>query len=135
MPAKTPNPISVQRGELLLRETKSCSIRIYVGLESRDAFYGIERAISICDAYCQETGFCVTVEPVTYTYTGSEPEQGCAVGLINYPRFPSSESDLMEHAFVLAERLIKGLDQWGASIVTPNNTFLLSHEDGWRRNS
>lgn len=44
-------------------------------------------AREICRAYCDEVGYCVTVTPTSYVYTGGE-ESGFIVGLINYPRFP-----------------------------------------------
>lgn len=52
-------------------------------------------------------GLCVTVQSTTYIYTDGE-EVGYVVGLINYPRFPKSDSDIFAMALEIAETL-KGL--------------------------
>lgn len=64
---------------------------------------------------------CVTVEPTTFLYTGGE-EQGYVVGLVNYPRFPSTPKALDIFARDLAWRLLAGTHQHSALIVTPAET-------------
>lgn len=51
----------------------------------------ISRIEQVCREECYEDGLCVTVTPVKFIYTGGE-ELGAEIGLINYPRFPSSVS-------------------------------------------
>ena len=75
----------------------------------------------ICAGYCMEVGLCVTVTPTTYVYTGGE-EEGFIVGLRHYPRFPTTMYQLMRHADALAERLISGLHQHSAMLVSPGTT-------------
>jgi hypothetical protein len=58
----------------------------------------------ICREHCDQVGLCVTVTPTTYVYTGGE-ELGVIVGLINYPRFPSSSADIWQRAEALALHL------------------------------
>lgn len=81
----------------------------------------IEQAKQVCREYCFEVGLCVTIEPVAYIYTGGE-EAGFRVGLINYPRFPSTPTDLREKAGALASRLMHRLCQHSYSIVGPEQT-------------
>jgi len=81
----------------------------------------IEQAKQVCRQYCLDIGLCVTVEPVTYIYTGGE-ESGIRVGLINYPRFPTTTTALREKAEGLADRLMDGLCQHSFSIVGPDET-------------
>lgn len=79
------------------------------------------QAKQACREYCYEVGLCVTVEPVDFIYTGGE-EVGFRVGLINYPRFPSNEEALRDHATQLADDLLQRLYQHSYSIVGPRET-------------
>jgi hypothetical protein len=88
----------------------------------------LEQAKQVCREYCAEVGFCVTVEPVSFIYTGGE-EVGVRVGMINYPRFPRTPHEIMGHAETLAERLRVRLCQGSFSIVTPTETLFKS----WRK--
>lgn len=81
----------------------------------------LAQAKQVCREYCFEVGLCVTVEPVTYIYTGGE-EEGVRVGLINYPRFPTGPRDLEEKAIALARMLLERLCQHSYSIVGPVET-------------
>lgn len=89
----------------------------------------LAQAKQVCREHCFEVGLCVTVEPVTYIYTGGE-EEGVRVGLINYPRFPSSKLDLIEKAEALAEKLMTRLCQHSYSIVGPETTTWFSRRLG-----
>lgn len=81
----------------------------------------LEQAKQVCREWCMEIGGCVTVEPVSYIYTGGE-EAGVRVGLINYPRFPEHSEDIAMRAMDLAERLVTRLCQHSFSIVGPEAT-------------
>lgn len=85
----------------------------------------LDQAKQICRAYCFDVGLCVTVEPVAYIYTGGE-EAGVRVGLINYPRFPSTEPELFAKAEGLASRLLEGMHQHSYSIAGPAETVWFS---------
>ena len=89
-----------------------------------DIFIGgdINTAKGICRHYCLSVGLCVTVEPVSFIYTGGE-EAGIRVGLLNYPRFPSSAAYLEERAMELAELLRSGLAQHSYSVAGPETTI------------
>lgn len=81
----------------------------------------IEQAKHVCREYCFKQGLCITVEPVSFIYTGGE-EAGFRVGLINYPRFPTTEAKLHETATALATSLLYSLYQHSYSIVGPRET-------------
>ena len=83
------------------------------------------QALRLCQAHCDEVGLCVTVEPTTYVYTGGA-ESGVRVGLINYPRFPSTTRDIFRRAKALALILMDGLRQESLSIVATDGTTWLS---------
>lgn len=82
----------------------------------------------ICREYCINMGFCVTVEPVDYIYTGGR-ESGVRVGIINYPRFPSDHDELYRRASGLADLLMTGLYQHSYSIAGPKETIWVSRRD------
>ena len=81
----------------------------------------ITAAKQICRQHCFEVGLCVHIEPVDFIYTGGE-EAGFKVGLINYPRFPTTEEALLERAVILGHLLMEGLFQQSFSIVGPTET-------------
>jgi hypothetical protein len=70
---------------------------------------------------CLREGLCVTVEPMTYIYTGGE-EAGFVVGLINYPRFPSTPEAITERARGLLQKLLESTFQRSALLMTPEKT-------------
>jgi hypothetical protein len=85
----------------------------------------LHQAKQICRAYCFNVGLCVTVDPVSYIYTGGE-ESGVRVGLFNYPRFPADDDQIKQHARALADALLIGLYQHSYSIVGPDETEWVS---------
>lgn len=82
----------------------------------------LEQAKQVCRSHCFTAGLCVTIEPVTYVYTGGQ-EDGVRVGLINYPRFPASDDQILRTAKDLAYRLREELCQNSFSIMTPAETI------------
>lgn len=85
----------------------------------------VEQAREACQAYCDEKGECVTVEPTTYVYTNGS-ETGVRIGFINYARFPRDDASIFSRARQLAERLIVILGQDSASVVATDKSVWLS---------
>lgn len=85
-------------------------------------------AETICLEYCDAVGFCVTVTETVYCYTGGE-SAGIIVGLINYPRFPSTPNAIWAHAEALAAKLRVGLGQESYTIQSSDRTEFFSHRD------
>lgn len=86
-----------------------------------------DKAVTSVRNYCDQNGFCVTVTPTKYVYTGGE-EDGVIVGLINYPRFPKTSEELRERAITIAKQLLDDLKQQSFSIQGPEKTEWFS----WR---
>jgi hypothetical protein len=84
------------------------------------------KAHAICREYCDSVGFCVSVTPTSYVYTGGD-EIGVIVGLINYPRFPSTADEMFNHAKSLGIQLMHQLGQDSFTIETPVETWWFSH--------
>ena len=106
---------------MTIREASTYTATIYIAGDAKDA----ER---ICREFCMDHGFCVTVTPTTYVYTGGA-ESGVIVGCINYPRFPAEPQALFDKATALAEALKAGLFQHSYTIVTPSKTVWVSERE------
>lgn len=85
----------------------------------------LQQAKQVCREYCFDTGFCITIEPVDYIYTGGE-ESGMRIGIINYPRFPSDKDNLYLKTAQLAQKLMNRLCQQSYSIVGVDRTTWVS---------
>jgi hypothetical protein len=87
--------------------------------------YNVAR--STINKFCFENGSCFTITPTTYVYTAGE-ETGIIVGIINYPRLPKIDSELLELAEKVGELLRKELNQDSFTIEGPDFTYFYS----WR---
>ena len=74
--------------------------------------------------YCDSVGLCVTVTPTKFIYTGGH-EDGVAIGLINYPRFPDSPTGIRGKAVKIARELLAAMGQNRISIVCRDETIMV----------
>lgn len=81
----------------------------------------IEVAKQVLREECMKEGLCVTIEPTTFIYTGGE-ELGYVIGLLNYPRFPSTPDQLEARAKTLMAALLAGTFQHSVLMMTPTVT-------------
>lgn len=88
----------------------------------------VATARGIAQRFCDAVGLCVTVTPTSYIYTDGN-EDGFAVGLINYPRFPATPFAIWDKASELAERLREGLGQQSYTIQSPDRTVWISFRE------
>jgi hypothetical protein len=88
----------------------------------------IEVAKQVIREHVLKNPLCVTIEPTTYIYTGGE-ETGYVVGLLNYPKFPRSTSELDDRAHNLAELLLVKTFQRTALITNAKTTTWLQLND------
>lgn len=82
-----------------------------------------------CREHCIEARSCVRIEPIDVVYCGGM-ESGVRVGLINYPRFPTTVDALRDEAMALGERLLVALCQNSFSLVGPETTEWVSRHGG-----
>jgi hypothetical protein len=85
-----------------------------------------------CREYCYKVGLCVTVQEADFIYTGGE-EKGVRIGLVNYPRLPSSHDDIWQKAYDLADILIERACQHSVLLVGDTQTVWKSRRD-YKRN-
>lgn len=100
-----------------IKETKSYAATVFIAGDLHQAKGALRR-------FCME-GLCVTVTPTTFIFTGGA-EEGVAVGLINYPRFPKSDEVIWETAIRLGMTLMDDLCQWSFSVVATDKTHWFS---------
>lgn len=81
----------------------------------------IDDAARVLRREVMRQGLCVTLTPTTYIYTGGE-ERGFVVGLVNYPRFPTTPDQLLDRARGIARLLVEELAQLSALLVAPDIT-------------
>ena len=92
----------------------------------------IEVAKQVLRADCLREGLCVTIEPTLFIYTGGE-EAGYRVGLLNYPRFPTTPEALQARAEAIALGLLDATSQHSALMVTPTiSHWFTKREDAAR---
>ena len=85
-------------------------------------------AQELIQQYVDDVGLCVTLTETTFIYTnGNEP--GLIVGLINYPRFPSTPDAVQAHAEELARRLRTAYQQLGVTVVASGGTRWMPSEE------
>lgn len=113
---------------------KSFEAEIFVGFKEftnseRTEFvtHSLKECEDICQEYCDAVGLCVTVTPTKYIYTKGN-EQGAIIGLIQYPRFPCSELDIIAHAKTLGEILLIRLGQYRVTINLPDEVLMLTNK-------
>ena len=100
--------------------------KIFCGLRKgyTEEIFSIEKIYEVCQEYCDQVGWCVTVTPTRFIYkNGYEP--GAIVGIISYPRFPISKEDLRNRTVCLATKLLKELKQLRISVVFPEDTIMI----------
>ena len=75
-------------------------------------------------------GACVSISEEEYIYTLGN-EAGIVVNLINYPRFPKTEVELLDQALDLADELLVKLFQGSCTIVdySGDSYFISRRED------
>lgn len=99
---------------------------IYVGFreEYSDILHNMKEVEVICQKYCNENPLCVTITPTKFIYKDGF-EDGCAIGLMNYPKFPSNPDEILQKAIAIAEIFIIEFKQLKISIVCNNKTYTL----------
>lgn len=104
----------------LIKRTRSFPVTIFIGGKR------LLPAQKILQEYCDTVGYCVTLKSTQYIYKDGN-EYGFEVGLINYPRFPSDPTNIINKAIEIAEKLRVGLKQESYSIQTPDDTIWYSY--------
>jgi len=110
----------------MIKEVSTYQATISLGFREQytDKHHTIDEVLDICQKYCDSIGLCVTVTPTHFVYT-NRGEEGCFIGLINYPRFPSSSEDISNKAIDLAYILKEKFNQYRVSIICTDKTYMI----------
>jgi hypothetical protein len=107
-----------------MKISKTFRATIYVG--AKEGYDGIihtwDEAGKILQDYCNDKSYCVTLKSTNFIYKdGNEP--GFEIGLINYPRFPSTTEEISKKANDLAIIFKEKFKQNRVSVVCDNTTY------------
>jgi len=103
-------------------KTKSYPVSIFIAGD-------ITQIEAACQGYCDSEGYCVTVTPTNYIFTGGH-EEGAIIGLINYGRFPAEPETILARSRKIADQLLNLVGgQESCSIQSPDSTIWLSRRD------
>ncbi|MEI6731792.1 MAG: hypothetical protein WCK90_03875 [archaeon] len=105
--------------------------QIYLGLREgyTDKVHSLDELKEFLHGYCDK-GLCVTVSPTTFIYkrTAEDPigrEEGAVIGVINYPRFPSTRENIEKTAEEIASMCKDRYKQNRVSIVYSDSTVMI----------
>ncbi len=102
--------------------------KIYTGLkEGYDgSTHSIEEVQNILQYYCDDVGLCVTLTPTKYIYQNGF-EEGCIIGLINYPRYIMTNETIKRHAIKIGDMIRVTFKQYRVSVVCSDETILIGN--------
>jgi|SRR5690348_13181163 len=102
---------------------------IYVGAkEGYDGkIHTYQEAHYILQEYCNDIKLAVTLSETRFIYVDGY-EYGFVIGLINYPRFPSTPQEITTRALEIAQIFLKEFNQNRISIVCSDKTYMLEKE-------
>jgi hypothetical protein len=104
---------------------------IYVGLRpgyNSSTTFSIQDAEDICQDFCNEVGLGLTLKENEFIYKNGY-EAGVEIGLINYPRFPKSNQDILLLSLELASILKERFNQHRVSVVCTDKTYMIGELD------
>ena len=113
-----------------IKEVKTYTATISVGFREQytNQLHHIEEVKTICRDYCNNVGLCVTITSTCFIYKDGS-ENGCFIGLINYPRFLASEEDILDKAICLAKILKDEFNQLRVSVICSDKTYMIENKN------
>jgi len=109
-------------------DVASCDIKIWVGFKEQydGPIHNLDELRKICQDFVDKVKLCVTINSTEFIYVnGNEP--GAWIGLIQYPRFPKEEYQLIHDSFELARIIMKKFGQYRVSVVTRDKTYMFEN--------
>ena len=112
-----------------MKEVKTFESKICLGLQEgySGIIHSLDEVKQICQQYCNKVGLGLTITSTNFIYVDGQ-EEGCIIGLINYPRFPRTENEIFGHAEELAKIFIDKFKQERISIVCSDKTYMIESE-------
>lgn len=109
-----------------MKSEKTITAKIYLGLREgyTEKAYSLDELKDFLQQHTDRIGLCVTVSPTTFIYKNGR-EEGAIIGLINYPRFPTTRKKLEETAEEIASLCKIRFNQNRVSIEYQEKTVML----------
>ena len=113
----------------MVKNVETITAKIYLGLREgyTDKVYSIDEVKDLLQDYVNEVGLCVTVSPTTFIYKDGR-EEGVIIGLINYPRFPTTKEKLERTAEDIANKCKERYKQIRISIEYQDRTLMIGDD-------
>jgi hypothetical protein len=108
------------------KSVETITAQIYLGLREgyTDNVHTLDELKDFLQIYVDKEKLCVTVTPTTFVYTNGR-EEGAIIGLINYPRFPTTRKKIKQIAEDIAKLCKKEYKQNRVSIQYQDITTML----------
>jgi len=105
---------------------ETITAKIYLGLREgyTEKVHTLDEVKDFLQKYVDRVGLCVTVTPTTFVYKDGR-EDGAVIGLINYPRFPTTREKLKQTAEEIAGLCKAEYKQNRVSIEYQDETIML----------
>lgn len=109
-----------------MKSVETITAKIYLGLREgyTDKVHTLDELKDFLQKYTNKVELCVTVTPTTFVYKDGR-EDGAVIGLINYPRFPTTKEKLEQTAEELAALCKEEYRQNRISIEFQDRTVML----------
>lgn len=108
------------------KSLETITAKIFLGLREgyTDKVHTINEVEDFLQKYVNKVGLCVTITPTTFVYKNGR-EEGAVIGLINYPRFPTTKENLEKTAEEIALLCKEEYKQIRVSIEYQDKTVML----------
>jgi len=106
--------------------TNTFTATIYIGSKEgyNGKYYTYQEAKQILQDYCNNVSYGLTLKSTEFIYKDGN-ELGFEIGLINYPRFPSTSEEISQKAIEIAEIFKNKFNQYRISVVCNDKTYLI----------
>lgn len=110
----------------MVKTLETITANIFVGLREgyTEKVRDPNEVVDFLQEYVNKVGLCITITPTTFVYKDGR-EQGVVIGLINYPRFPTTKDKLKQTAEEIAGLCKDKYKQNRVSIVYQDETLML----------
>ncbi len=110
----------------MTKTVETITAKIYLGLREgyTSNIHSIDELKTFLQEYINRVGLCVTVTPTTFLYKDGK-EEGVIIGLINYPRFPTTKEKLKNTTAEIAQLCKNKYKQNRVSIEYQEETVMI----------
>lgn len=109
-----------------MKSVETITAKIYLGLREgyTNEIHSIDELKNLLQKYVNEKSYCVTITKTNFIYKNGG-EKGAIIGLINYPRFPSTKKEIKRKAEEIAKLCKDKYKQNRVSIEYQDRTIML----------